>query len=94
MSRELTLFDAQDQVANLERVKSNLLKHVLDFCRNEVLLYFTIRQLVKYCMVRTDCSPESPSRILRNAKEDGLVNYKCVNRAQSQYRLNYVWKGE
>lgn len=37
--------------------------------------------------VLSDVAPDSPSRILRDLRRQGLVNYVLVNRRQSLYRL-------
>jgi hypothetical protein len=81
------------QSANLQRVTDNIGDIVLRFCvaRLKWNPDFTADELRRYVAggVRhgTVLAPDSPSRILRELRRQGRVDYVVVNRAASLYRV-------
>lgn len=79
------------QVKHLKRVSENLEATVLDFCKKRLqrgVPSFFAASLNVYVAREhdTDVAPDSPGRILRKLRRDGLVNY-TVDRARSRYTL-------
>lgn len=77
--------------ANLQRVTDNIANEVLFFCKY-VLRHnggrFVASTLLTH--VRTmigNVAPDSPSRILRELRRQGRVDYEVVSRRASLYRV-------
>jgi len=93
MHPQLQMFEKNDQIAHLERVKSKLAKTVIEFCEACILMpnpdgaTFHLDELVDRCRANHRCSYDSPSRTLRQLREDGVVSYEVVNKAQSLYKV-------
>jgi len=85
MSHQTTLFDELDQIKNMDRVKSKLTKPIFDFCKEHK--YFKMSELAAHCMKERNCSPDSPSRIFREMKRMGVLNYVVISRANSFYKV-------
>lgn len=34
-----------------------------------------------------ECAPDSPARVLRHLRANGVLNYRCINRAASLYEV-------
>lgn len=94
MNPQIDFFQKQDQIKNLERVKSKLMGAVIDFCRNVEKNIpsgiFNMRDLVMYCIERVHCSFDSPSRILRLASEEKELKYEVISRSKSRYKIIWV----
>jgi ABC-type amino acid transport substrate-binding protein len=79
------------QSANLQRVTDNIAHHVVVFCRRRLRTVrgiFRASDLVAYVQSRSMfIAPDSPSRILRQLRLAGRVDYIVVNRAASLYRV-------
>jgi len=78
------------QAKELSRVRGKIARHVIAFYKEHVLSgNYTFRgnELTDYVFSREPIAFESPMRILRNLKTDGLLNYEVVNRAQSLYKF-------
>lgn len=93
MNPQLAMFESQDQIAQLERVKSKLAKTVIEFCEACILMpnpdgaTFHLDDLVDRCRANHRCSYDSPSRTLRQLREDGVVKYEVVDKGSSLYRV-------
>lgn len=48
---------------------------------------FRGRLLERYVGNLSECTPGTPSRILRLMREDGMLDYEVINRAKSLYRI-------
>jgi len=81
------LFDwADQQHENLDRVTSKLSGPILAFCR--LHRDFHMEDLRLYLRGQSvDFAPDSPSRILRELRLRGAVDYVITNRRQSAYRV-------
>jgi len=91
MQPQIDLFEKQDQIQNLERVKSTLMGAVVCFFRGGGEgHYFKMIDLVNYCMEKEKCSPDSPSRVLREARKEGWLDYEVISRSKSQYKILWV----
>lgn len=92
MPEQLALFEKQDQIKNLDRVRSKLSKAILSWCEACLLFgpQFYMRELVNHLTESHKVSPDSPSRILRQLRREGRVKYTVVNRGQSLYRVEEV----
>src|SRR5689334_18703571 len=80
----------QTQRREIARVARTIGPHVLEFCRNHVGQRFNGAELMKYVAERHGVSPESPTRILRMLRKEGLINYAVTNRAKSEYIIREV----
>jgi len=88
---QLALFEKNEQVKQLERVKSKLMKTVLWFFRESGEgSEFRMVDLVNYCMEKERCSPDSPSRVLREARKEGFLDYYVLSRSKSLYSIKWV----
>lgn len=80
---------AAEQHDNLDRVTSKLSLPILAFCRER--RDFHMEDLREYLRDRScDFAPDSPSRILRQLRLLGAVDYEITNRRQSAYRVTAV----
>jgi hypothetical protein len=70
---------------HLSRVRSTLAAPILAFCRARVGGEFHMAELV--AAIGAHASPDSPSRILRDLRQRGEVEYVVVSRAASLYRV-------
>lgn len=76
---------------HLKRVSDNLEATVLSFCKRRLqqgVPSFFMASLNVFVAREhdTEVAPDSPGRILRKLRRDGLVNY-TVDRARSRYTL-------
>jgi hypothetical protein len=77
---------AEEQHDNLDRVASKLSGPILAFCRLHE--DFHMEDLREYLRGQSiDFAPDSPSRILRQLRLQGAVDYEVTNRRQSAYRV-------
>lgn len=76
-----------DQVVNLKRVRGRIGGIVYAFCCARIGQQFHLRELEEYVSERRDGAPDSPSRILRDLRQSGLIDYEVVSRSQSLYRV-------
>ncbi len=79
------------QRRHLRRVSSALATPILAFCAARLAsgdATFHMADLVQ--AVGASASPDSPSRILRDLRQKGAVNYEVVSRRESLYRLMAV----
>lgn len=79
-----------EQAENLKRVYGNLHEAVLAFVKlHEERALFNMIALTKWVQGNSSFSlaPDSPGRILRELRREGLIDYEVVNRAASLYRI-------
>ncbi len=80
-----------DQEQNLERVSKRIAASIETFCRDVLTTMphrFRMEDLLSH--VRRDVgviAPDSPSRILRQLRSKGQIDYVVVDRAASLYQL-------
>ena len=88
------LFGWAEQRQNLARVNGKLSGRILAFCR--LRREFHMEDLRDYLREHAcDFAPDSPSRILRQLRLEGAVDYTITNRRQSAYRVTAVrYRGE
>jgi hypothetical protein len=84
--------EAAAQSDNLGRVSTKLGTSILEFCRQRFAgeSLFRMSELTSCISAHQPVAPDSPGRILRYLRSQGLVSYVVVNRAQSLYRLTGV----
>lgn len=87
-----SLPEDETQAGNLNRVSRKISSLVLDFCRACLTDggTFFARQLVDYvatAMEPESVAPNSPTRILQLMRQEGLLDYKVLNRRQSLYQV-------
>ena len=71
---------------NLDRVSLRIKWQVLRFMNRRKV--FRLEELTTYVIERLGAmSPESPSRVLRDLRKKGLVNYKVIDRSSSRYEV-------
>lgn len=78
------------QGEHLERVSARIGRHILTFCQARIAsgqLDFRMDELRAYVQAQAGVAPDSPSRILRDLRQQGLLRYEVVNRRASHYRL-------
>ena len=81
--------DRSSQQENLDRVASKLSGPILAFCRQRQ--DFHMEDLREYLRAQSvNFAPDSPSRILRQLRLEGSVDYVITNRRQSAYRVMSV----
>jgi hypothetical protein len=73
------------QSLDLTRVKSRIAPLIVAFCRQRVQDRFTMRELVEYVAGAIGVAPDSPSRILRDLRAAGAVEYVVLSRKNSLY---------
>lgn len=78
---------------HLERVSNRIAPAIFDFCSSHVGQEFHMENLVKHIREKLGIAPDSPSRILRSLRQDGVIDYVVVNRKQSLYRIESVKRG-
>lgn len=76
-----------EQDENLSRVHSKIAAVIIDFCTYRASLQFHMAELVAYVQSRSDASPDSPSRILRELRRQGVIDYRVISRSRSLYEL-------
>ena len=80
---------------HLERIAGGLAPLVVEFCRRHVDCLFTGRDLTAWLQVEARkrsiaMVPDSASRILRELRRRGRVQYQLLDRGQSLYRVTGV----
>jgi len=79
------------KVRGLERVRTKIQDVVLRFCRRNLMRTFYAEDLLRYCRVlQPVIAPDSPSRILRLLRKEGIVIVELVSRTASMYRVLWV----
>jgi hypothetical protein len=73
------------QSLNLARVKSRIAPIITSFCRSRVGGRFYMRELVEHVAGVVGIAPDSPSRILRELRAAGALDYVVLSRKDSLY---------
>ncbi len=84
----------EQQSLNLDRVRSKIATVILSFCAARMGEEFHMEELARHVSVRVEVSPDSPSRILRDLRRRGELNYEVVRRSESLYRVLPLEKAE
>jgi len=81
--------DSEIQKVNLERVKSKIAPIIVEFFEDRVAGFeFHMGELQRYVGAKAQVSPDSPSRILRDLRKKGILDYEIISRPKSHYRFN------
>ena len=76
------------QTKNLNRVKSKIAPIIVEFFNDKNSGYdFHMEELQKHVGKHTSVSPDSPSRILRDLRKKGILDYEIISRSKSHYRF-------
>lgn len=77
------------QKKNLERVRGKIHQAILEyFSFRYVGQTFTMSHLTRVVSAQVpDIAPDSPGRIMRLLRAEGLINYKVVSRKDSRYEV-------
>ena len=80
-----------EQSENINRVRKNIGQIVLEFCQQRITAEqydFTANDLAEYVRANyVGVVFDSATRILRDLRQRGFVNYEVVSRKQSLYTL-------
>ena len=76
-----------EQAENLARVTAKIGDAILRFCRSRLGETFRMEELVRFVRAETTIAPDSPSRILRQLRSQGLIGYEVLSRKDSLYRV-------
>lgn len=76
-----------DSVIDRERVGSKLARLIKEFCC--VGREFHMNDLNTYIIGKSDeyVAPDSPGRIMRMMKQQGVLNYRVISRSESKYEV-------
>jgi hypothetical protein len=73
-------------MSDIERVKGKLRETILRFARRRLFKDFHAAELLTYCRVlHPEVAPDSPGRILRELRKDGVLDYVMTSRRNSEY---------
>lgn len=78
------------QQAELERVYRSIGEAVFGFCVERFCggpARFRMADLIAWVGQRHEIVPDSASRILRELRQRGRIDYRCVNRRASLYEI-------
>lgn len=81
------------QSEQLKRVKSKIAPAILEFCRQHLLAQFHMADLVRFVALACPAAPDSASRILRDLRASGEVEYTVLSRKDSLYFVAKVAHG-
>jgi hypothetical protein len=82
-------FDFDEQQENLERVEVRIAPTVIKFCAEHETFHGD--ELRAAVVAATGiAAPGSGDRILRQLRQQGIIDYVVVNRHQSAYRVLWV----
>ena len=88
---QMTLFQDKKRKDNLERVRGNIERVLLAFAKHRIDTnnpeFYAEDLLLAVESAFIPCAPDSPGRIMRLLRREGLINYKVVSRKDSLYRL-------
>lgn len=77
--------------AFLDSVASRIAEAILDFCTQRTGREFHADDLRRHVTTTVGaCAPGSADRVLRDLRQKGAVDYQCVSRAASLYRVQSV----
>lgn len=70
------------------RVSKILGPVILQFYAGRGMVRFTSDELLEYCRAKlTKVAPESPTRIMRDLKQSGELNYHVIDRSRGLYEF-------
>jgi hypothetical protein len=76
------------QHAQLKRVRENIESAIVGFCSRRIGKTFRASDLAAWVIfIVPGTAPDSPSRVLRLLRADGVIEYEVVSRAGSLYRV-------
>lgn len=78
------------QSTELDRVSTRLAATILCFVRHCVAndeAHFFMSDLLAHVSAQVQCAPGSPERVLRDMRAKGQLDYKCVRRSNSLYKI-------
>lgn len=78
-----------DSPSDRKRVNDKIIKHVMLFSNRSLLSggKFHMSDLTAYVSKHVEIAPDSPGRILRMLKKNGVLDYEVTNRSASEYRI-------
>ena len=76
-----------DSPENRKRVRGKIVELIKEFC--QIDRTFHMSELNAHIAAGFDgyVAPDSPGRIMRMLKQEGIINYELVSRSQSKYRV-------
>jgi len=67
---------------------------VVRFFRSRIGKSFRANDLLRYCLVlHPEIAPDSPTRIMRDLRGAGMIDYTILSRQESRYLVLYVEPG-
>lgn len=83
---------AQTQRRELKRVRKTIAPIIVKWCKEREGESFEldVLQLHVWAMTRGTSNPSSVDRILRDLRKRGVIDYVCINRRESRYRIRAV----
>ncbi len=77
--------------SDLTRVRGTIGKTIVAFCILHFERTFHVSELREFVEARVGAiAPDSPGRILRDLRRDGVIDYEVVSRSESLYRIKAV----
>ena len=87
----MTTYTAEPYASQLARVRDKVKSTVIRFARSRLGKTYNASDLLRYCRVlQPEIAPDSPSRIMRDLRRAGVIDYTLISRQNSQYRVDYV----
>jgi hypothetical protein len=79
--------DITEQQENMSRVSDAITPLVMEFWNttNETGDAWHMEELTNFVSQRTTVAPDSAGRILRSLRQQGKLNYRCIERHKSLY---------
>lgn len=84
----------QGQPRELRRVRREIALYVMDFSRERIGQVFHIQEMESYINKFKRIAPGSGARILRKLRDEGLIEYRVINRRASAYTISRIKDGE
>ena len=78
---------ASEQGRQIARVSGKIAESVIAFCRTREGETFFGSELALYVMARCGGSPESALRVMRDMRDEGVIDVELVSRSASLYRV-------
>lgn len=78
--------EPSEQSDQLDRVLNTLDQLIIDWYEDHGEQYqFHLGEFTRDILNKRLCSPCSPFRVMSHLRKRGIINYRCINRAQSLY---------
>lgn len=78
--------EPSEQSDQLDRVLNTLDQLIIDwFEEREYGHQFHLGEFTRDILNKRLCSPCSPFRVMSHLRKRGIINYRCINRAQSLF---------